>query len=347
MASIYKRTQDRGKKRAPWYIGYTDHTGKRRSRKGFTDKGSTERLAVQIEEEQRMIRAGLKAPEMGVDPNAPLTDHLTDFETHLRNRDVSERQVQEVPRKVRRIIEGCGFERVRDIQATDVENYLGLLRSEGMGKQTSNHYLRAAKQFCRWLVRTRRADENPLADVPMLNVRTDRRHDRRPLLPEEFLLLIAAAEEGKPIESIPGPDRAMMYVLSAWTGYRKGEIGSLTLSSLDLEADPPTVTVQAAYSKRRRTDTQVLHRDVVASLKAWLATKSDVGPKTLLFPVSGRVPGGIERKTAKMMRRDLQAARKKWIEDAKDDETEKAKREQSDFLRYKDSHGRFADFHAN
>ena len=46
--------------------------------------------------------------------------------------------------------------------------------------------------------------------------------------------------------------------VAAWTGYRKGEIGSLTASSFEL-GDEPTVTVEAAYSKRRRRDTQVLH----------------------------------------------------------------------------------------
>jgi len=32
----------------------------------------------------------------------------------------------------------------------------------------------------------------------------------------------------------------MMYVLAAWTGFRKGEVGSLTLSSLRLDDDPPS-----------------------------------------------------------------------------------------------------------
>jgi hypothetical protein len=54
---------------------------------------------------------------------------------------------------------------------------------------------------------------------------------------------------GPPIVCIPGVDRAMMYVLSAWTGYRKKEIGSLTMRSLRLDDDPPTATVAAAYSK--------------------------------------------------------------------------------------------------
>ena len=50
-----------------------------------------------------------------------------------------------------------------------------------------------------------------------------------------------------------------MYVLAAWTGFRKGEIGSLTIRSFQLDADPPTATVEACYSKRQRQDTQMLH----------------------------------------------------------------------------------------
>jgi hypothetical protein len=39
-----------------------------------------------------------------------------------------------------------------------------------------------------------------------------------------------------------------MYTLAAWTGFRKGEIGSLTLRSLDLDGDPPTAIVEACYT---------------------------------------------------------------------------------------------------
>ena len=55
--------------------------------------------------------------------------------------------------------------------------------------------------------------------------------------------------------------------------------------------DPPTATVAACYSKRKRQDTQILHPEVVRRLKEWLASKPDPGPDDLLFPVSGRVPG--------------------------------------------------------
>jgi hypothetical protein len=40
-------------------------------------------------------------------------------------------------------------------------------------------------------------------------------------------------------------------------------MASLTRESFDLSSDEPTVTVEAAYSKRRRRDTIVLPKEVV------------------------------------------------------------------------------------
>ena len=138
----------------------------------------------------------------------------------------------------------------------------------------------------------------------------------------------------------------MMYILAAWTGFRKCEVGSLALRSFQFDDDPPTATVAACYSKRKRQDTQILHPEVVRLLKMWLTTKPDLGPADLLFPVSGKVPGGKERKTHNMMWRDLATARKKWIEEGKT-EAEMEAREKTDFLKYCDDNGLFADFHSN
>jgi integrase len=220
------------------------------------------------------------------------------------------------------------------------------LRREGLSAQTYNHHLKAAKQFTRWLVRDRRAPLDPLVHVSRLNMSTDRRHDRRALLPEEFDRLIEAARTSKVnVENIPGADRAMIYVVAAWTGFRKGEIGSLTLKSLRLDEDPPTATVEACYSKRRRRDTQILHPELVRQLRQWLATKGEVGPNQPLFPISGRVPGGTDRRAHKLVERDLIAARDKWIEEGNSPE-EKRAREKSDFLCYCNHEGLFADFHS-
>jgi integrase len=88
------------------------------------------------------------------------------------------------------------------------------------------------------------------------------------------------------------------------------------------------------------------HPAVVSRLREWFETKKSLFDNTLLFPISNKVPGGVDRRTSKMMRLDLKAARKKWIEEGKTDK-EKAKREETDFLKYKNDAGLFADFHSN
>ena len=346
MASVYKRGSNKRIKGTCWTVAWTDETGKRRTRKGFTDRVLSEQLAHKLEQEAKQVRSGLIAHSESTLIEKPLLEHLTVFAKHLKNRDVSEKRINEVLSKLKRILETCQISKSSQITGERVENCLGGFREKGMGKQTSNHYLRAMKQFCTWMVKTGRCRLNRVQDVPMLNVKTDRRHDRRALGDDEFHRLVTAAESGIPIENISGPDRAMMYILSAWTGYRKGEIGSLTFRSFDLESEPQIVTVQAIYSKRKRQDTQVLHPDVSARFKDWIATKKNLKGDTLLFPVSEKVPGGKERKTAKMMKKDLEFARHCWIKEAKNEE-ERQKREESDFLSYINHEGLYADFHAN
>jgi integrase/recombinase XerD len=238
------------------------------------------------------------------------------------------------------IFEGCRIRSTGKKCQTPPERLHAILLNISLER-----YLKAAKQFTRWLVRDRRTPTDPLVHLSRLNVRTDRRHDRRALSDEEFKRLVEAARRGKRVEGVSGPDRAMLYVLAAWTGFRKGELGSLTLRSLSLDADPPTAMVAACYSKHRREDTQVLHPELVRQLRQWMGTKGDLTPDTPLFAISGRVPGGIERKAYKMIERDLMAARDKWLEEAKTFK-EHTQRLRTDFLCYCDHGGPFADFHS-
>lgn len=59
MASIFKKGRDKGKKRAPDYIAYFDHNGKRRTVKGSTDKGQTEQIAAKLENDALLLRRGI------------------------------------------------------------------------------------------------------------------------------------------------------------------------------------------------------------------------------------------------------------------------------------------------
>jgi integrase/recombinase XerD len=130
----------------------------------------------------------------------------------------------------------------------------------------------------------------------------------------------------------------MLYALALYTGLRASELASLTPASFRLDADPPTVTVQAGYSKRRREDTVPLHPSLAERLRAWLPGR----------PTDGSLWAGrwaAHNEVGDMIRRDLENARTRWIREATNP-AERTEWEASDFLTYRNSQGQTADFHA-
>ncbi len=208
---------------------------------------------------------------------------------------------------------------------------------KGRSIQTCNHHLQAIKQFARWMVANGRAAESPLVHLHRQNVATDRRHVRRALSVEELNRLLSATFNAPEQFGMSGGERAMLYRLAAETGLRAGELRSLTRASFALESDPPTVRVEAGYSKHRRADTLPLRHGTAAELRGFLASKFSAAP------AFSKMPG--PDKTARLVRRDLALARKLWIEEMKTP-AERAERERSDFLTYRDHSGRVADFHS-
>lgn len=175
---------------------------------------------------------------------------------------------------------------------------------------------------------------------------------RRALLQEELWRLIEAAERRIPFRDLTGEDRAVLYLLAAFTGLRASELASLTDGSFDFVSEPPTLTVEAAYSKHRREDILPLHPQLVTRLQVWLqdrhkrSLECDPGPAAdtttdepqLLFP------GTWVERAGPMLRKDLAAARKNWLEEAVSD-IELTSRKQSGFLQAENVDGK-ADFHA-
>ncbi len=166
------------------------------------------------------------------------------------------------------------------------------------------------------MVKDGRATQSPVAHLDGLNVKTDRRRDRRALSIEDLRKLLDATRTGPERFGMAAADRAMLYRLAAETGLRRGELESLTRSSFNLNPKAPTVTVEAGYSKHRRQDVLPLRVDTAAELAATMAHKL---PHALAFnmPADRRV-------SAMMFRQDIEAAG----------------------LPYSDEAGRFADFHS-
>lgn len=328
-----------------WYGRYRDENGTEHRVPLSENKNTAQQMLAEIVKQVSRVKSGL-AHSAEMEMKKPTQGHVDDFEKSLKSRNNSSRHIRDTVTKIRRCVEQCRWRTPAQIKATDVENFLvGLREENGCSIETSNHYLRAIKAFCRWMYLNKRLVEHPLLSLSILNSRIDRRHDRRALSDEEFQLLLDATESGPPVEGITGPDRAMLYLLAAYTGFRKGELGSLTLKSFDFrdsEEKASTVMIEAAYAKNRRQDVQVLHPYIVRKLKAWLEARKPA-PDEILFPVSRR-SGGVERKTSKMIRFDLESARTFWIAESKT-EKEETTRLNANFLLYRDESGRFADFH--
>ncbi len=321
------------KQSAKWYIEYRDGDGIKRRVPGFTDKRATEQLAAKLEREASHRSVGL-IDRYAEHRKQALAEHVTEYEKHQRDAGSSEHHIATVIPRIRKVLTGCRFAHWQDITALAVEGYIADLKVKGRSIQTCNFYLTAVKSFCRWMIREGRAPDNPLQHLQGGNVRIDRRQDRRALDHDELRMLIDNTRDGPTRLGMTGVDRALVYTLTVNTGLRANEIRTLTPQAFDLDADPPTLTVSAAYSKHRRDDALPLRVDLVPVLRRYLA---GVALGDIVF----RLPD----KPVKMLRADLAAAREAWIIMAKTD-TERRTRSESGFLVYRDDAGRVADFHA-
>jgi len=100
------------------------------------------------------------------------------------------------------------------------------------------------------MVQDGRASESPVLHLSKTNARTDRRHDRRALEPDEMRRLLEAATAGPKRFGMEGNERALLYRVAAETGLRFKELQSLKVSSFDFKAC--TVRVSCAYTKNKK-----------------------------------------------------------------------------------------------
>jgi integrase len=320
-----------------WYIELRDHLAIVRRLPAFTDKGQSEALGRQIQKlinfkvagetpdaqlskwleqiptklKNHFVRIGLLDAQRAAG-GKPLTEHLKDFEQSLVAQGFVKKHIEVVVTRAAKVIEGCKFFVYGDISASMVERYLIELRQrKNVAAATHNYYLKAAKQFCRWMMQNRRASENPLQYLKGLNARIDIRHNRRPLSTDEVRRLLEKTQTEPERLGMSGHERALLYRLAVETGLRAGELRSLTVSSFDLEG--LTVTLEAAFSKHRKQDRLPLRPDTAIALQGFLCGKM---PNVRVFDLHIR--------TADMLKADLKAAG----------------------IAYQDEAGRYADFHS-
>ena len=215
----------------------------------------------------------------------------------------TQKHAEEQARRVVVVLDGCGCMFWPDLSASKAQALIADMRAgnadkKGASARTANAYLQTCKQFCGWMVKDDRAPTNPLAHLERYNAQTDVRVRRRALTLDECRLLVETVERSTERFGMSGLERAMLYRVAIGTGLRVSELRSLKTENFDLDANTPTVTLEACYSKHRRRDVQPIARPLVGDLRAFLAHKDPECP--LFSPHSD--------KTADMLRADLAEA---------------------------------------
>ena len=331
---LFRATYTQGgktKEAKKWYVEFRDHLQTVRRLAGFTSKSATDELGrnlVRLVEyhgatggqvdpalsrwlaglasgiREKLVAIGLLD---GVRHAAakPLGEHISDWKAALVAKANTADHVAMVTGRAKRVFNGCGYKFYSDLAATRIQSFLNTLRTgtedkQGISAQTFNFHLAAVKQFCRWMVKHGRATSNPVDPLEPLNVKVDRRRDRRALTVEELVTLLTTTAAGPKRGRMTGPERALLYRVAMETGLRSNELRTLTARSFDLNPDAPTVTVMAGNSKNRKEDTLPIRPDLATEVRAHLSGKP---ADAQVFPIPK------DRKcAAKMFRADVDAA---------------------------------------
>lgn len=262
------------KKSKKWYIEYKDENGKWKRVAGFEDKRATEHMGHELQAQSDRIRAGLLSRAV-MHLDTPIDEHVAAFAADLAARGRTAKHAELTRQRVDATITGCGFATLADLDGSAVTAYLARRREDPdspISVATSNHYLRAVKTFGKWLLDSGRIEADPFATLKLKSEAGQ--HVRRAMSDSDFAKLLRVVEEnGVRRRGMSAIDRRMLYLVAAYSGLRIGELASLTPESFALEAKPPTISVRAEYSKRRRHDVQPIGRELAEILAPWLATK--------------------------------------------------------------------------
>jgi integrase len=264
-----------------------------------------------------------------------LAAHVAEWGRVLTAKGTTREQIDLATGRMLRLAELAGWKRLPQITADSAQIALARVQAPapaGLGKSaaTRNHYLGHLKAFVAWCSDGGRIRGNPVRRLSPVNTEGDRRHARRiPSAAEVAELCRWLGTEAAPTRKrLSGAERRLGYLVSMTTGFRAGELRSLSPASFRL--DEGTVTVPGAYSKRRRTDTQHLPAWLVEELRVWFAE----GNHWHWSELNKNGPG-------RMLQADLADCRAAWIV-AGGDAT-------SDFLKYETltpEGPRYLDYHS-
>ena len=229
----------------------------------------------------------------------PLADHIDAYLLKLEAEGASPAHRANVRRALHRLAADCQFKRLGNLARESLERWLVSQEKAGMGARTRNTYRAAAVAFCNWCIETGRLLSNPVGNVAKADEAADPRRQRRALTEAELIRLLDVARRRPLLDRLTvyrgkrkgetyaklrpevqsrlerlGRERTLIYKTLVLTGLRKGELASITVGQVVLDADMPYLILNAADEKNREGSTIPLRADLAADLRRWLADKA-------------------------------------------------------------------------
>ncbi len=335
MASIFKRNGV-GK----FVIQYTDHLGVRKEKASkTTDKRTAQALANKLESDAMLRRVGVIDPQVESfvkKAASPLQHHIGVFKAKLHAEGRSEKHIRATVSCIDRVVAALSLKTVGQLTLEAVMSHAASLRTSGRSPRTIHATLTALKALTKWLTLSGVFPADPLAGVKKPNPKSGRRRERRMLLPEEFAWLAHVTTNEPKRSKMTGVARRLLYMVAIQTGLRANEIRGLKRGSMFLNTQRPFLLAKAGTTKNGRPAHQYIKADLAAALREYVETRP---PEAAIFPVP-------DKGMAAILRSDLAAARKAWLDQAKDDPILLKKRQESDFLLARNHSGEVLDFHA-
>ena len=359
MASLYRRVYGAksGKKTTRWWGKYADANGVVRRVSLASDKSAASTMLNELVRKAELQAIGVVDPfeDSG---RIPLTAHVSAFEADLAARGNTSKHVRLTTARLQAaLIDGCRFRLLADLNGARLLAWLAEQRkADVFGVKTSNYHLQACRSFGTWLVKDRRIAQTPFAHLAGVNARTDVRLTRRAMTADEAARLIQAARQSADVvRGLSGADRAALYKLALETGFRVQELASLTTGSFNMAGSPPSIVIQAAYSKRRREDIQPIRSGFALELQAWLQTRFPQAGVRNIVAMRGNASQGTPERlfsgswaqhAAKMLHQDLARARQAWIAEVPPGAARQEREHDADFLQPLSGNGETLDFHS-
>jgi integrase len=161
---------------------------------------------------------------------------------------------------------------IADLIIDKAQDYITrLVTDEGNSLTTRNHHCTTLKSFGKWLEKNRRLHDNPVEKLEIVPVKdSDRTHESRVFTVDELMKVCDVAK----------PHHRLIYLFTAYTGFRHKEDKFVTWADLDIDTEQPTCTLR----NTKNGDT------VVVNLPTWLAGELRLHRAEEKLKLGGQLP---------------------------------------------------------